>query len=75
MPETAEQMAERWETEIMAAARAEVALAFASDPEPFQMTDNEVEAMDLGITAGFVATMRQLVREGILPSDRNEDRA
>ena len=63
--------------EVLEAARAEIALAIASDPEASaapHLTDEDQAAIDLGIQAGFVATIRALVREGLLPCDREEDR-
>lgn len=76
MTESAEVIAGRLFDDMLATARAEVALVTATDPEfgDEPITDDERGALECGIGAGIIAALRVLVREGILPSQRDADR-
>jgi hypothetical protein len=66
-------LAERLQNETLERARAVVLESFAVDPRERALVERNREAVDVGIHAGFVATLFILVEHGILPGAFEED--
>lgn len=66
MTETPDQMADRWAKEVSAHAVAHVERQI----DDVAILDKHLrrEVMEMGITAGYAATIELLVREGLLPT-------
>lgn len=68
MSETAEQMSARWQNEATALATQHVDLA--ADTMGINLDQGaRRECVELGISAGYLAAMQLLVREGLLPTE------